>query len=157
MTQDINDMRAVINTSALILEEEGTKTIEDIKRQMVLMEDEAIPNFLMEINKYKRMNVQTLSQVTGHRFRIQWKMKKHMRKHKVKLTMSQEKPPPQVLLPRIPPLAQKLLQKKLSPYPYGNPLRTNLLMNVFQTSDVKVTASIQPVAKLNLKIRGSLK
>ena len=31
-------------------------------------------------------------------------------------------------------------------------LRTNLLMNVLQTSDVKVTASIQPVAKLNLKI-----
>ena len=85
-------------------------------------------------------------------FRIQWKMKKHMRKHKVKLTMSQEKPRLKVFLPLIPPLAQKLLQKKFSPYPYGNPLRTNILMNVLQTSDVKVTASIQPIAKLNLKI-----
>ena len=75
-----------------------------------------------------------------------------MRKHKVKLTMSQEKPLAHVLLPLLLPMAQKLLQKKFSPYPYGNPLRTNLLMNVLQTSDVKVTASIQPVAKLNLKI-----
>jgi hypothetical protein len=83
-----------------------------------------------------------------------------MRKHKVKLTMSQEKPPPQVLLPLIPPLAQKLLQKKFYPYPYNNPLRTNLSMNVLQTADVKVAASIQtiqPAAKLNLKIRVSLK
>ena len=30
--------------------------------------------------------------------------------------MSQEIPPPKVLLPLIPPLAQKLLQKKFSPY-----------------------------------------
>ena len=36
MTKDINDMRAVINTSALILGEE------DLKRQMVLMEEENI-------------------------------------------------------------------------------------------------------------------
>ena len=28
--------------------------------------------------------------------------------------------------------------------PYGSPLRTNLLMNVLQTSNLKVTASIQP-------------
>ena len=77
-------------------------------------------------------------------------MKKHIRKHKVKLTMGQKKPPPQVMLALIPPLAQKLLQKKLSPYPYEDPLRTNLLMNVLQTSDVKVTASILPVPKLNL-------
>ncbi len=51
-----------------------------------------------------------------------------------------------------PSTGQKLLQKKFSPYLYGNPLRTNLLMNVLQISDVKVTASIQPVAKLNLEI-----
>ena len=74
------------------------------------------------------------------RYRIQWKIKKHMRKHKVRLTMSKEKPPTKVLLPLIPPLAQKLLQKKLSPYSYGNPLRTNLLMKVLQTSNVRVTA-----------------
>ena len=80
-----------------------------------------------------------------------------MRKHKVKLIMSQDKPMAQVLLPLIPPLAQKLLQKKFSPYPYGNSLRTNLLMNVLQTSNVKVAGSIQPVAKLNLKILVSLK
>ena len=49
-----------------------------------------------------------------HRFRIQWKMTKHMMKHKVNLTMSQEKPLAWVLLPLIPPLAQKLLQNKFS-------------------------------------------
>ena len=31
-------------------------------------------------------------------------------------------------------MPQKLLQKKFSPCPYGNPLRTNHLMNVLQTS-----------------------
>ena len=67
-------------------------------------------------------------------------------------SVEHQSPPPQVLLPLIPPVAQMLLQKKFFPYPYGDPLRTNLLMNVLQTSDVKVTASIQPVAKLNLKI-----
>ena len=88
----------------------------------------------------------------NHRFRIQWKITKHMRKHKVKLTMSQKKLLAQVLLPLIPPLAQKLFQKKFFPYQYGNPWRTNLLMNVLQTPDVEVSASKQPVAKLNLKI-----
>ena len=77
---------------------------------------------------------------------------KHTRKHKAKLTMSQEKHLAQMLLPLIPPLAQNILYKKFSPYQYAKHLRTNLLMNVLQTSDVKVTASIQPVAKLNLKI-----
>ena len=81
----------------------------------------------------------------NHRFWIQWKMTKHMRKHKVKLIMSQVKPLAQVLLPLILPLAQKLLQTKFSPYPYGNPLQTTLVMNVFPTSNVKVTVSIQPV------------
>ena len=42
LTKDINNMRAVINTSAPSLGEEGTKTIEDLKRQMVLMEEENI-------------------------------------------------------------------------------------------------------------------
>ena len=45
LTKDINDMRAVINTSAPSLGEEGTKTIEDLKRQMVLMEEENIKLF----------------------------------------------------------------------------------------------------------------
>ena len=85
----------------------------------------------------------------NHRFWIQWKMTKHMRKHKVKLIMSQEKPLAQVSLPLILPLAQKLLQKKFSLYPYGNPLRTNIWMNVFPASDVKITASIQPVCSQN--------
>ena len=38
-------MRAVINTSAPSLGEEGTKTIGDLKRQMVLMEEENIKLF----------------------------------------------------------------------------------------------------------------
>ena len=84
-------------------------------------------------------------------------MKKHMSKHRGKLTMSQEKPPPKVFLPLIPPLDQKLLKKKFFPYLYGNLLRPNLLMDVLLTSDVKETASIQPVAKLNVKIRVTLK
>ena len=41
----INDMRAVIYTSAPSLGEEGTKTIGDLKRQMVLMEKENIRLF----------------------------------------------------------------------------------------------------------------
>ena len=42
LTKDINDMRAGINTSAPSLGEEGTKTIEDVKTQMVLMEEDNI-------------------------------------------------------------------------------------------------------------------
>ena len=38
-------MRAVINTLAHILGEEGTKIIADLKRQMVLMEEENIKLF----------------------------------------------------------------------------------------------------------------
>ena len=38
-------MRAVINTLAPSLGEEGTKTIGDLKRQMVLMEEENIKLF----------------------------------------------------------------------------------------------------------------
>ena len=45
LTKDINDMRAVIKTLAPSLGEEGTKTIEDLKRQMVLMEEENIKIF----------------------------------------------------------------------------------------------------------------
>ena len=45
LTKDINDMRAVINTSALSLGEEGTNTIGYVKRQMVLMEEENIKVF----------------------------------------------------------------------------------------------------------------
>ena len=40
--QVINNMRAVINTSAPSLGEEGTKTIEDLNTQMVLMEEDNI-------------------------------------------------------------------------------------------------------------------
>ena len=45
LTKYVNDMRAVINTSAPSLGEEGTKTIGDLKRQMVLMEEETIKLF----------------------------------------------------------------------------------------------------------------
>ena len=46
LTTDINDMRAVINTSAPSLGEEGTKTNKDLKRQMVLLEEENIKLFM---------------------------------------------------------------------------------------------------------------
>ena len=69
------------------------------------MKDEAIQIFLMELNKYKCIIVQTFqSQVQDS-----VENNKHMRKHKIKLTMSQK-----VLLPLINLLAQKLLQKKFS-------------------------------------------
>ena len=45
LTKDINNMRAVINTSAPSLGEERTKTIQNIKRKMVLMEEENINLF----------------------------------------------------------------------------------------------------------------
>ena len=45
LTKDINDMRTVINTWAPSLGEEGIKNIEDLKRQMVLMEEENIKLF----------------------------------------------------------------------------------------------------------------
>ena len=45
LTKDINDMREVMNTSGPILREERTKTIGDLKRQMVLMEEENIRLF----------------------------------------------------------------------------------------------------------------
>ena len=50
LTKDINDMRAVINALAISLGEEGTKTIRDLKRQMVLMEEENIKLFNEEKN-----------------------------------------------------------------------------------------------------------
>ena len=40
VAQGINNMRAVINTLAPNLWEEGTKTIENLKSQMVLIEKE---------------------------------------------------------------------------------------------------------------------
>ena len=45
MTKDINNMRAVINTSAPRLGEEGTQTIQDLKKKIVLMEDDNIKLF----------------------------------------------------------------------------------------------------------------
>ena len=45
LTKYINNMRAVINTSAPSLGEEGTKTIEDLQRQMIFMEEENIKLF----------------------------------------------------------------------------------------------------------------
>ena len=45
LTKDRNNMRAVINTLAPSLGEEGTKNIEDLKRQMVLMEKKNIKPF----------------------------------------------------------------------------------------------------------------
>ena len=54
LTKDINDMRAVINTSAPSFGEERTKTIGDLKRQMVLMEKENIIIFNEEKNILKK-------------------------------------------------------------------------------------------------------
>ena len=42
LTKYINDMSAVINTSTPSLGEKGTKNIGDLKKQMVLMEEENI-------------------------------------------------------------------------------------------------------------------
>ena len=53
LTKYINDMRAVINTSALSLGEEGTKTIGDLKRQMVLIKKENIKQFNEEKTYFK--------------------------------------------------------------------------------------------------------
>ena len=54
LAKDINDMRAVINTLAPSLGEEGTKTIGHLKRQMVLMEEENINLFNEEKNIFQR-------------------------------------------------------------------------------------------------------
>ena len=53
LIKDINDMRAVINTSAPSLGEERSKTIRYLKRQMVLMEEESIKQFKEEKNIFK--------------------------------------------------------------------------------------------------------
>ena len=53
-------MRAVTNTLAPSLGEEGTKTIEDLKRQMVLMEKENIKLFNKEKHISKKMPKKTL-------------------------------------------------------------------------------------------------
>ena len=45
LTKYINIMRAVNNISALSLREKGSKTIKDIKRQTVLIEEENIEMF----------------------------------------------------------------------------------------------------------------
>ena len=45
LTKNINDMRAVINTSAPSLGEKGNKTIGDLNRQRVLIEEENIKLF----------------------------------------------------------------------------------------------------------------
>ena len=44
-------MRAVINTSTPSLGEKGTKTIEDLKRQMVLMEEDNMKLYNKKYNK----------------------------------------------------------------------------------------------------------
>ena len=101
----------------------------------------------MEINEYKRINMQKLPPQVQDSVENE---ETHEEKQGQANLESKEASAPDFAAP-FPPLAQKLLQNKFSTYRYGNPLRTNLLMNVLQTSDVKVTASIQPVAKLNLK------
>ena len=45
LTKDRNNMTAVINTLASSLGEEGTKNLKDLKRQMVLMEEENLKLF----------------------------------------------------------------------------------------------------------------
>ena len=52
-TKDRNIITAIINTSAPSLGEEGTRNIEDLKRQMVLMEEEN----KNAIQKRKRKNI----------------------------------------------------------------------------------------------------
>ena len=49
-------MRAFIKTFAPSLGEEGTKTIKDLKRQLVLMEQENIKLFNEEENIFKKKN-----------------------------------------------------------------------------------------------------
>ena len=55
LTKDIKNIRAVITTSTSSLRKEGSKTIEDLKRQIVLMEEERIKLF----NK-KEKNIQRI-------------------------------------------------------------------------------------------------
>ena len=55
LTKDINDMRAVINTLAPSVGEEGTKTIGYLKRHMVLMEEENIKLFNEKKNTSKKI------------------------------------------------------------------------------------------------------
>ena len=62
LTKDINNMRAVNNTSALSLGEEGTKTIEDLKRQTVLMGEENIKIFNEEEKNIFKKNSRKASQ-----------------------------------------------------------------------------------------------
>ena len=45
LIKDFNNMRAIINTVAPSLGEEGTKTTEDLKRQIVLMKKKNIKLF----------------------------------------------------------------------------------------------------------------
>ena len=51
LTKDRNNMRAVINTLTPSLGAEGTKAIKELKRQMVLMEEENIKLFNEEGEK----------------------------------------------------------------------------------------------------------
>ena len=55
LKKDINDIREVINTSALTLGEEGTKNIAYLKRQMFLMEEENINLFNEEKKNQRRL------------------------------------------------------------------------------------------------------
>ena len=51
-TKDITNMRAVITTLAPIHGEEGTKTIEDLKIEMIIMEEDNIKLFNEEEKTY---------------------------------------------------------------------------------------------------------
>ena len=53
LTKDISNLRAVINASTPSLGEEGSKTIEDLKREMVPMEEETIKLFNEEKTYFK--------------------------------------------------------------------------------------------------------
>ena len=59
LTKDINDMRQVMNTSGPILREERTKNIEDLKRQMVLMEEENIKLLNDKKTYFKKVSKKT--------------------------------------------------------------------------------------------------
>ena len=122
--------------------------IDDLK-QIILKKDEAIQNFLMEINKYKHINVQTLqSQVQDS---VENEETHEESQGQANHELRKASPPPGFAAPD-PSTGPETPTEEILAIHIGVTLRTNLLMNVLQTSDVKVTASIQPVAKLNLKI-----
>ena len=130
LTKDIYNMRAVIKTLTSSLGEKWSKTIEDLQRQMVHMEKENIK--LINENKKIKEDFQKAFQ------------------NRKDLTV--------VFQIIVDNSKQIVLKKDEAKHKFSNGNKwIQTLMIILQTSDVKITASIQPVAKLNLKIRVSNK